>query len=206
MDQLDKHVAEALKASMQHIPNRLRRECLVIGGAALRLLGSKRRPRDLDFAASAKAHSEFLDSIKTDNRFVHNALEGITFNCVLNEPCAVNIDFVTPGEDDIPTITERFKILSDPTVYAPTADQLLVMKAACIRFRDEGSDIEDLCFLIDHLTPTGEKFFEGFPENGHMVKETTGKLAEPYKERLKGLLAEVRSKQHQSACYQVRYC
>ena len=88
MDQLDKPVAEALKASMQHIPNRLRRECLVIGGAALRLLGSDRSTSDLDFAASEKAQSEFLDSIKTDNRFVQgNALENtITFNCVLNEP------------------------------------------------------------------------------------------------------------------------
>jgi hypothetical protein len=80
------------------------------------------------------------------------------------------------------------------------------MKAACIRFRDEDSDIRDLCFLINHLTLIGKNFFEGFPENGHMVKETIGKLAEPYKERLNGLLAEVRNKQHQSACYQVRYC
>jgi len=192
MDQLGKYLAEALKASMEHIPNELRKKCLVIGGAALQLLGSKRSTRDLDFAASEEAQSEFLHSIKTDKRFVQGGFKDITFNCVLNQP-AVEIEFVTPGEGDIPTITGQFKVLSDPTVYAPTADQLLVMKAACIRLWDEDSDIEDLRFLIDYLTK-GKKFFEGFPENGHMVKETIGKLDELHKERLNGLLAEVRSR------------
>ena len=42
MDQLGKYLAEALKASMEHIPNELRKKCLVIGGAALQLL--RQRP------------------------------------------------------------------------------------------------------------------------------------------------------------------
>jgi hypothetical protein len=52
MNHLDKYLAEALRASIEHIPNGLRKECLVIGGAALQLLGSRRSTRDLDFAAT----------------------------------------------------------------------------------------------------------------------------------------------------------
>ena len=67
-------IAEALDASVSHIPPPLRRECLLVGGTALVLLGSTRQIEDLDFAATEAAHFAFINSIKNDPRFSRDEL------------------------------------------------------------------------------------------------------------------------------------
>ena len=145
---------EAYASAVGHVPHNLRHQFILVGGAALVILGSNRSTEDVDFAVSAEALHAFFDGATGDIRFVRDSNDIWTYICQANG-IQVGIEFLAAGGPFAPNI-KVYQAVGEG--FCAGLGELARMKAAAACGRGEDKDQSDFRWLIERMSETGESF------------------------------------------------
>jgi hypothetical protein len=182
---------EAYTATISLLPSPLRPSFIIIGGAALVLLGSPRRTEDVDFAVSGAALFAFEEGARSDPRFSQGAVAEWTYSCQGKgiEDVGVPLEFLQMGGAFAPTIKVVEAVGGG---FRAGVGELVRMKARAYVGRGEDNDRGDFCFLLEKMVETGEGF-EGMEVEGEdldSMEATAAECGGRFLELLKELLGK----------------
>jgi hypothetical protein len=145
---------EAYTVTIGYIPVNLRNQCILVGGAALAIIGRGQSTKDVDFAISAEALHAFFEGASGDARFKQNLDGGWTYTCQTNG-INVDVEFLEAGGEFAPTL-KTYNAVGDG--YCAGLAELGCMKAAAVCGRGTGRDREDLEWILTRMLESGESF------------------------------------------------
>lgn len=146
---------EAMTAASNLVSEDMRRDFLVIGGAALVRYGSTRRTRDI--AITAKTLDAFMEKAGMDSRFRMHPDASWTYTCQGEgiENVVVEIEFLDIGGEFVPKLHGMTKF---DAVYVASLADIALMKAHAYQDREKADDLEDLNFAFSMMVRRGEMF------------------------------------------------
>lgn len=158
MSNLTRAILEAAEAAASFIPSHLKKEFVLIGGAAMIVLGATRITEDIDVAITPQALAEFIRRATNDARFTKDVMEGWEYKCKGPgiEDIRIPLEFLAIGGGFVDAVRES-QILPTGVTVASLAD-MAVYKATCCLDRGKDNDFEDLEFLLRRMHEEGKTF------------------------------------------------
>ena len=180
---------EGYHATISLLPTSIRTEFLLIGGASLLILGSKRKTEDIDFAVTTAGLFAFEQAICNDSRFSKGSVGEYIYSYIGKgiEEIKVSIEFLQMGGGFAPNI----KVVKPAGEgFRAGMGELVRMKGNAYMARGLDKDLEDFCFLLKKMEETGESF-KGVKleeEDLEDMGATAGERGERHSDLLKELL------------------
>jgi hypothetical protein len=175
---------EAMTAASEFIDENVRKDFLIIGGAALARYGSLRKTDDIDIAITAETLNVFVEKAKTDPRFAQHPDGEWTYTCQEEsiEGLGVRFEFLQLGGPFLPEIRG---VTTFGAVQVASLADIVLMKAFAYRNRGEVYDLDDMKFALRLMAQKGETFQDKFKESEMRVIDGVAD------EEMKNLLAQV---------------
>jgi hypothetical protein len=146
-----------MAAASKLVDENVRKDFLIIGGAALVKYGSSRRTDDVDIAITAATLNMFMEQAKTDPRFKLHPDDEWSYTCQ-GEGIAgldVRFEFLELGGPFVPKMHGMTKFRD--VCLASLAD-IVLMKAHAYQGRGEEADFIDMRFALRLMAEKGETF------------------------------------------------
>ncbi len=152
---------EGFRAVVALLPQNLRNDMILIGGASVVSLGSNRKTKDVDIVVTVLALHAFYAVALHDPRFKKGPIEDWEYTS--SSGIIVPFEFLVQGGGFMPVIRAAREILGGGGMVAGLGE-LAIMKARMWLARDDDKDLEDFEFLLIKMEESGESFRELLPE------------------------------------------
>jgi len=148
-------ILETFHSAVSLIPEDLRGGFVLVGGAALLMIGGNRKTEDIDFAVTAPALHAFFEAAANDSRFKKGPSDNWEYQS--SNDLIVPIEFLSQGGGFAPFIRVTNEVGSNGGVRAGLGE-LALMKAKTWLGRGEEKDLKDFRFLLTKMEKEGENF------------------------------------------------
>lgn len=154
---------EAFCAAVALLPQNLRNDHILVGGASLLSVGGTRKTEDVDVATTTPALHAFYAAALHDPRFKKGAMD--TWEYTSSNGISIPFEFLLQGGGFVPVIKAAREITAGGGMRAGLGE-LAIMKARTWLARDEVKDLEDFKFLITKMEEMEESFEVLLPGDG----------------------------------------
>ena len=176
---------EGFRAVVALLPEHLRSDMILIGGASVVSLGSNRKTNDVDIAVTASALHAFYTAALHDPRFKKGLVEDWEYTS--SSGIIVPFEFLVQGGGFVPVIKAAREIPGGGGMVAGLGE-LAIMKAKTWLARDEDKDLEDFEFLLIKMEESGESFGDEDGEEREALTDMVQEVGGDHKALLRKML------------------